>query len=324
MKKQIMCFSLAVLTGVSIFSAAAASPEDPAPNSTQQQAVQTQQQGVGQSGNRQQPPPPIRPPQGFQLRGVRQSNKWVKTKSGAMVAVDESVTGDGIRVYNSLTWHLVAVDENDDTKLLWDSNTSAFWDKMAIEQIEVEGEEEKVWALAQRASRYEQFVEYRNLHTGELIRTDGEEPAEGEAVKLSQVISGSAGKQDDPLHELVDSADRWKQIYADVFEGLESPADQLKDIDFSKEALIVYYSGKATNCRGFSVQGAYETDDEFILRVHAYTYQSDGNPPPEHPFGLFVVPRMTEKPYVIQTDRQGLIGGPRIWTEKRRFEPLAN
>ncbi len=321
MKKQIMCFSLAVLTGVSVFSAAIASPENPAANSTQQQAVQSQQ-SFGQNGNRQQPPPPIRPPQGVQLRGTRQSSKWVKTKSGALVAVDESVTGDGIRVYNSLTWHLVAVEENDDTKLLWDKSTSAFWDQMATEQIDVEGEEEQVWALALRSSRYEQFVEYLNLHTGELIRTEGEEPAGGKAVELSQVISGSAGKLDGPLHELVDSADRWKQIYADVFEGLESPADQLKDIDFSKEALIVYYSGRATNCRGFSIEGAYETDDEFILRVNAHTYQSDGNPPPEHPFGLFVVPRMTEKPYVIQTDRQGLIGGPRIWTEKQRFEPL--
>ena len=288
-------------------------------NSRRSQQTVTQQPPQQQNA-RQEPPPPVRPP--VLRQGVRRSNKWIKLPSGSSVAVDVSVTGDGVRVYNALTWHLVAVDENDDTKVLWDKSASAFWDKMDIEQIEIEGQDEKAWAVVMRSSRYEQFAEFHDLHTGELIKLVGEEPADGNSVTLAQTASGSGGKRDEPLYELVGSAERWQKIYAEIFAGQDTPADSIKDVDFTQHAIVVYYAGKATNCRGFSVAGAFETEDELLLRVFARTYQSHGNPPAEHPFGIFVVPRMTEKPYVIETDRQGLIGGPEIWKESRRFDPL--
>ncbi|MDA7979609.1 MAG: hypothetical protein MPJ50_12655 [Pirellulales bacterium] len=292
-----------------MLSSAAQAQHSPA---TGQQLIQLQR------AVRQTPPPP--PP--VRVQGVRRSNKWITLPSGSRVAVDQSITGQGVRVYLGLLWHLVAVDEDDDTKVLWGKSTSAFWDKYTIEEIEAEGQDEKSWAVVLRSSRHEQFAEYHDLRTGKFIKLVGEEENPGTAVQLRQTWSGSGGNKDEPLYQIVSTKEEWARVYQELFAGANTAADGIKNVDFSQEALLVYYGGKTTNCRGFGVAGAFESDEKFVVRVSARTYQSDANPPPEHPFGIYVLPRMTDKPYVIQRDRQGLIGGPDIWKEDRRFEPL--
>lgn len=274
------------------------------------------QQDAKQQGNRQ------APPARKQIGGSRTSSKWIKLKNGASVAVDDGLDADGVRVYMALTYRLVAVDANDDTKVLWNKFSGAFWDEYSLEKIEVDGQDEKVWTVALRSQDHQEYVDYLDLHTGELVKRVGEAADPGKPVELRNAWCGSGAKDDSPVYAIAATEAEWQAIYDKLWAGLDTRAKAVKDVDFSQEALLIYYTGKGTNCSGYDDGGAFESDDAFTIRLEAYTYQSDGNPPPEWPYGIIVVPRMTEKPYVIETNRQSLIGGPPMWKEARRFDPL--
>src|SRR5262245_32305020 len=88
------------------------------------------------------PPPPKAPPS-ITYGPSRSSKTWVDTPMGK-VAVDEGIEWNGVKVYMSLTWTLVAVDAQSG-KTLWSQNVSAFWNGLAIKEVEADGK--KVWAV---------------------------------------------------------------------------------------------------------------------------------------------------------------------------------
>lgn len=249
----------------------------------------------------------------------RRSTSWVTMPRGVRVAVDKGVEWKGVKVYLSLTWNLVAVDKQG--KAIWGSHVSAFWDTVGFERIEAPPESGKeIWAVALTSSRKEKFVEYYDLKTGKKLRTEGGggDP-KGRKSKLRKVWSGDKSNVDEPMSILVSSAKQWEAVRSRLFSGVPKTPTAEDKIDFEKEAVLVLSSGKTSNCRGISAKFVYEDDERMLVRLHYHTYQSFGNTPSTWPYGIIIVPRR-DKPYIVERNRQSLIGGPALWKEFKRFE----
>src|SRR5262245_48746113 len=66
--------------------------------------------------------------------GTRKSTGSIES-GNVLHAVDEGVAWKGVKVYLSLTWQLIAVDEASG-KTLWDQSVSAFWNEIGFEEVE--------------------------------------------------------------------------------------------------------------------------------------------------------------------------------------------
>ena len=85
-----------------------------------------------------------RDPPSIEYGGNRESSTWVETPIGK-VAVDKGVEWQGIKVYLSLTFDLVAVDVKTG-KTLWSQMVGAFWTRVGFKLVEV-GPGKKTWAV---------------------------------------------------------------------------------------------------------------------------------------------------------------------------------
>ncbi len=96
-------------------------------------------------------------------------------------------------------------------------------------------------------------------------------------------------------------------------------------IDWDNCFVIAQFAGKTWNCNGEFVEAIDEHEDHITLFFDSATFQTagpDGGGIRVTPFGIWVLPRIQGKPWVIQENVQGLIGEPPIWKEQARFDAL--
>ncbi|MEM7165752.1 MAG: hypothetical protein AAF581_09825 [Planctomycetota bacterium] len=278
----------------------------------QQVIVETNpQRGVSKAG-------PIKTANGlpaYQYGSSRASKKWVTTPYGTRVGVGAGIEWEEKTYYLSLTWDLVATPTGSD-QATWSQHCSAFWNRIGIEDYT--RDDETVRCLALRTASKPDFVEYRDLQTGKRIGgTTAQVP--GKKIELANSWNGARGSADDKHHVLVRSATQWQKIHTTLFDGIADAPPAKLDIDFSTHSIFVLYSGKTSNCKGFSAT-PYQVDAKTVLlRTHAHTYQSMGSTPDTWPYGVFVVPTRVGGTLVVERNAQGLIGGPAIWKEMHRL-----
>jgi hypothetical protein len=253
----------------------------------------------------------------------RSSKAWIETPTGAY-AVDEGIEWQGIKVYLGLTWQLIAVDAKTD-KPLWSHNVSAFWNAMAIKEVGVE-KDKKTWAVELRPTTRDdeakKLTALYDLKTGKEIKLPGTVPS-GAALKLRKVCSGDQTSLDKGFTLLVTKPENWTKVRERLFAGLDkAEAPLAKDIDFTKEIVLVVSAGDSFNCRGYDCEEAYEDDQRILVRLHASTFQSRGEGVRCRPYGILILPRAEKKAYVVERNRQRYIGGPPLWTESYRAEKL--
>ncbi len=256
----------------------------------------------------------------------RSSNTWVETPRG-LVAVDEGIEWQGIKVYLSLTWTLVAVDAKTN-KTLWAQPVSAFWNTLAIKEIEPEPGK-KVWAVELRPTtrepRAQKLAAYHDLRTGKDIKLAAVEKPSGEALKLPTEYSGDRSNVARGFALVVTTAENWTRVRDRLFAGLDKvDAPAAKDLDFRKEVVLVISMGDSFNCRGITCAEAYEDEKRILVRLHHQTFQTRGEGVRCRPYGLFVLPRAEQKAYVVERNQQRYIGGPPLWAEQLRFDRLGD
>lgn len=289
--------------------------EDDAKKPKAQSGVQTDE-GAGQ-GARPAAPPPKRPPS-IEHGASRSSRTWIETPAGTRVAVGKGLSFQGVKVYLSLLWDLVGVDEKTG-KTLYAANVGAFWNAFSFRELTVGGKQ--VWAIelrpGARARAGKDKRQFHDLRTGKKLTPDGQpKPNLGTAFKPRAVYHGANSLVKLPVRRLVSTQAGWDTLRIHLF-GTK-PRQPFGKVDFSKEIVVLISSGAAWNCDGLSVEAAFENDDRVLLRTRRHSYQTLGGGNRTRPYGVFVLPRRPGKAYVIERNTQGLIGGPPLWKEVYR------
>jgi hypothetical protein len=110
-----------------------------------------------------------------------------------------------------------------------------------------------------------------------------------------------------------------------MFQGLDKvDAPEAKDIDFTKEIVLVIANGRSTNTLGVEIEEAFENDTRVLIRLQRRTVQTLGGALSTKPYGVFVLPRSEKKAYILEGNQQRYIGGPPIWKEQFRFEKIGD
>jgi hypothetical protein len=262
---------------------------------------------------------PAKPPV-MTLGGSRSSSTWTELPSGTSVAVGKGVEWRGVRIHMALTWHLVAVDVKTG-KVMWDRSVSAFWNEVGFAQVEKK-DGAKVWAVdlrpGPRARRGHALHAYHDLATGEVVTPPGQTPApDGEVIALRKTWHGAQSKVAKGFHFIVASEATWKVVRQHLW-GEEVPFD-LGRIDFERTVLLLISDGNSYNTDGVTCVGCWESDERILVRTDRVTYQTMGGAKRTRPWGAFVLPLRMKKPYVVERNVQGLIGGPPIWEERWRW-----
>jgi hypothetical protein len=253
--------------------------------------------------------------------GTRESKTWIETPRGN-VAVDEGVAFQGVKVYLSLMWDLVATDEKTG-KLLWSVDVGAFWNEIGFAEIET-SPGVKTWAVELRpGARSRQGAELRQHHdlkTGKLIAKPAEAPS-GTQLDLSRQWTGRSCAADTSFRRIVANALDWKTSLDALFPE-DKGAPDFGPIDFEKNVVLVIAMGEISNCSGMEA-AAWEDDQRILVRLREHWFQTagpGGGAQKVRPFGVFVLPRGDPfKTVIVERNRQRLIGGPAIWNEAYRF-----
>lgn len=258
------------------------------------------------------------PPAGITYGPSRQSTGWVMVH-GAQSPVDQGIEFEGKIAYLTLMFDVVVVDAKT-KKTQWSDSVGAFWDTLSIVRISKRDEAPR-WAVELGSTSQPAYKQRYELETGkklELIGAPGM-PA-GKLIKPRKEWTGSGGKQAEKLYRLITTATAWSTLREELFAETAARLPEGKDIDFSKEVLLVCYAGQTSNWNGISVELAVEDKERLLIRLHRHTYQSLGKGQEEHPYGVFVLPRLTGKEYVLEYNRQNLINGPALWKEFLRLK----
>ena len=300
----VLLFAL-VAVGVLAFSEPARSDDGP-------------QTGVGgaASPERPRPPPPITYP------GRRTSQTWIETPDGTRVAVGKGLEFRGVKVYLSLLWDLIGVDNKTGT-VLYKKNVGAFWNRLGFKQVTLE-DGKQVWAVELSPGARSQAAEkrqYHDLRTGKKLALAGPKALpSGKRLKPRLTWSGAHSRIPKAFHLLVSTPKQWETLTTQMFEAADRK--RFTPVDFSKEVVLVVSRGDGWNCRGIGVEAVYEDDVRVLVRTDRQTFQTMNGAQQARPYGLFVLPRREKKAYVIERNRQGLIGGPPLWTESWRLERI--
>jgi len=288
-----------------------AAPEDAAPEEEPQSGV-----GGGQGGAQQDAGPPS-----ITYGGSRSSSTWIVKPDGARVAVGKGVEWQGVKVYLSLLWDLVGVDAKTG-KTLYAVNVGAFWNALGFKEIK--GADGKtVWAVelrpGPRARRGQTRRQYHDLGTGKKLTPPGQVKApSGKPFTARAVWRGKHSDVAKGFHALVTTDANWKELTKRLFGDAVPRA--FEPVDFAKEVVLVVSRGDAWNCTGISLEQAFEDDKRILVRTRRHTYQTMGGAQKTRPYGVFVLPRRPKKAYVVEVNKQGLIGGPALWHEVWRLE----
>jgi len=243
----------------------------------------------------------------------RESTGWVEARGGQS-AIDEGIEWQGKKAYLTLTFDVVVVDTKT-RKTLWSDSVGAFWNTITFVNLAKDNEAAR-WALVLGAKAHPDYQQRYDLETGKKLElVGGPVLPEGKTLVPRRVWKGSAGLVDTKRYLLITSADVWTALRTELFGAMPKDIPTALDIDFTKEVLLVCYAGKASNWAGISVELAVESDDRLVVRLERHTYQTLGKGKEEHPYGLIVLPRLTDKEYVLEYNRQNLIGGPPMWKE---------
>ena len=274
------------------------------------------QQGVGGAA-RGQPP---RPPPPLTYPGTRSSQTWIETPDGTRVAVGEGRAWQGVKVYLSLLWDLIGVEVKTG-KVLYKANVGAFWNTVGFKQVTRESGA-KVWAVELSPGPRSQAPEkrqYHHLRTGKKLAVVGPEktPA-GKALKALHVWSGKHSRIPKAFHVLVSTAQNWELLQKRMFGAVDTK--RFATIDFKTHAVLAVSSGDGWNCRGIGLKAAYEDETRLLVRTSRQSFQTMNGGQQARPYGLFVLPRREKKAWIVERNRQGLIGGPALWTESWRLE----
>jgi hypothetical protein len=254
--------------------------------------------------------------------GSRTSSRWIETSKGS-VAVDEGVAWKGVKVYLSLTWDLVAVDEATG-KTLWLEPVGAFWNEIGFAEIET-APGRKAWTVELRPGRRSgegaALRQHHDLLTGKRVAAPEAVPS-GKALDTSSNRHGRWSAIATPVRKIVGSADEWKTFVLDtMFASLEPP--RLPPVDFEKSVVLIISHGDGFNCNGLEAS-AWEDEQRILVRLRALTFQTmgpDGGGQRVRPWGIFVLPRTTPfKTVIVERNAQNLIGGPPLWRELCTFD----
>jgi len=268
-------------------------PKKPKP----QTGVQTD--GARSQGSRPQAPPPIRPPS-IDHGGSRTSKTWITTPQGTRVAVGKGLSFRGVKVYLSLLWDVVGVDEKTG-KTLYATNVGAFWNAFGFKEITVSGT--KTWAVelrpGARARAGKDKRQFHDLRTGAKLVPDGQtKPDLGAALKPSVVYHGAMSRVAQPVHFLVSTQANWDLLRMRMFGP--KPKQAFAAIDFDKNMLVLTSSGDGWNCDGISIEAAFENTDRVLIRTRRHTFQTSGGGKQTRPYGVFVLPRRPGKTVVLE------------------------
>lgn len=292
-----------------------AAPEDPDPPAAPQGGVQ--------GGARPRPPAPVRPPS-ISYPGSRSSQTWILKPDGARVAVGKGVEWRGVKVYLSLLWDVVGVDVKTG-KTLYATHVGAFWNAFGFKQVTL-APGKKAWAVELRpGKRSRQGAErrqYHDLRTGKKLDVPGQVKApSGTAFQPDPVWSGAHSRIAKAFQVIVSTEANWKALRRRMF--ADKPPSEFRAVDFDKSVVLVLSKGDSWNCRGISVAEAYEDEARVLVRTLRHSFQTMDGGQQARPYGIIVLPRRPGKAYVVERNRQGLIGGPALWTESWRLEKLA-
>lgn len=248
----------------------------------------------------------------------RQSKAFVSTKNGDQ-AVDDGITWNGKRAYLSLTYQLIVLD-NLKNEYLWGTSVGAFWDVLTIANT-AEAGKQPAYVLELGSTRRPEYKQRFDLNNGkQLALVGGPAMPAGTPVKPRLEFRGSAGLIDSKEYQLVSSADEWLKLRNKLFPTDTKSLPTDKDIDFTKEVALVCYAGKTFNWNGISSELVVEDDQRILIRLHRHTYQSMGQTPDTYPYGIIVLPKKPGVDYVLEYNRQNLIGGPPLWKHFLRLK----
>ncbi len=253
---------------------------------------------------------------------TRTGTEWIKTPGGK-VPVDRGVEWQGVKVYLSLMWDLVAADARTG-KVLWCQFVGAFWNEVGFREIEVKPGQ-KAWAVelspGPGATQGKDLVQYHDLRTGTRLQVGEAKKPSGDVLMPRKVWSGDASSSGRSFQTLVTTEAHWAELRKRMFEGI--PVDKVpafEAIDFEKEAVLVISRGDGFNCRGLSCEEAYEDAARILVRLCDQSFQTFGGGEPGRAYGILVLPKRVGKAYVVEQNVQGLSGGPPIWKEVGRLQ----
>lgn len=247
----------------------------------------------------------------------RKSTAWLDV-GGTKAAVDDGIEWQDRKAYLTLTFDLVVIDAST-KKTLWSHPVGAFWNTITFINLSKPAEKPR-WVVELSSTSQPTYRQQFDLNSGKKLDLIGGPPMpQGKTFMPRKVWSGSAGSSDDKNYLLVTSSAQWNQLRAALFPPAEKNLPTGNDVDFTTEVLLLCYAGKATNWNGFSVELAVENDHRLLLRLQRSTYQTLGKGKSEHPYGLIVLPRKAGKEYILEYNRQNLIGGPPLWKEFMRL-----
>lgn len=280
-------------------------------------------------------------PPSIEYPNVRKSTVGIDA-GGINVAVDKGIEWQGVKVYLSLTFDLLGVDSQSG-KTIWHHDAGAFWTGMAIKQMEIAGE--KIWAVELHGTAdddpADKKFDYYELKTGMQIKLTPPKPSGVPLLAVRTITSDCAISR--PFYALISTQEGfdkvWKRLNGRPDRVLQedrghpyppSPAEgyaeefRPPDVDFTKSVVLVCATGDSINTSDFSAEEAYEDDNRVLLRVKLNGFQTG-------PFGVFrrncncfVLPRQTNKIYVLQQDASRVINGPPLWREQMRVEKLTD
>jgi hypothetical protein len=261
---------------------------------------------------------------------TRESKAWIDTTQGRM-AVDEGAEWQGVKVYLSLTWDLVAVDSAT-SKTLWCHSVGAFWNELTFKELGGAEGSSKRWAVelrpGARATEGRELRQYHDLTRGALIAGAGSEPAGKRVLPLTAWTGGDVADPA-PLRTLIAEERDWQDAVLKRYFAPPVKAPAFGTIDFVNNVALVIMDGDAFNCRGMDAE-VWEDDTRILVRLRRRSFQtmsrgegSNGGARKHRPFGIFLLPRRDPwKLVIVENNVQGLIGGPPIWKESARFTRL--
>ncbi|MDJ0522846.1 MAG: hypothetical protein QNJ90_12330 [Planctomycetota bacterium] len=255
--------------------------------------------------------------------GSRESSTWVEKPDGTRVAVGKGVEWQGVKVYLSLLWDLVGVDAKTG-KTLYAVNVGAFWNAIGFKQVTPRGGA-KTWAVelrpGPRARQGSERRQYHDLRTGRKLSVPGLVKApSGKRFEPRAVWSGKHTRIAKPFHTILTTQAEWSGLKARLF-GTDVPK-ALGRVDFDTEVALVISEGNGWNGSGVAVAEAYEDKARLLVRTQRRSFQTMNGAEKVRVWAVVVLPRRPAKAYVVERNRQGLIGGPPIWKRSFRLQRL--
>ena len=262
-------------------------------------------------------------------KGTRSSDRWVDGPHEAQVAVDVGLTGYGVTAYLSLTWDLVVVDPKTE-KTRWARSVGAFWNRLSFvaARDDVLGKDLKLLRLGGPENHARYFTlrgeERWVIREGNALKACRKKPEEtpGRPVTAAKTWLGPESGIHEAGARRIQDPEAFTKLWTEHAPGKAAP-----EVDFTRHMVVALFAGKSGNNNGARLIAAYEKDGALNLRCRWAYYQTmaevgpDGKwiePPPIHPFGIFVLPR-TDSPVHLWIDRQGMIGGPPLWKKVYTF-----